>query len=159
MALTGSLCLGPLISLLDAMAEDVEFAHLASPLPLRLLGRQPVFPPPILDPLGDHFLGVRHYNVLEVGCCDPSAVIHGSRGRESTHQSSQCPPSGQARNKRESREPTAPGRFRPRSSHTPSTAFLASGSAKATLRLAHSRSSVLLQQPAGAEKNERGAAA
>lgn len=76
LVLTGSLRLGPLISLLDAMAKDVELARLANPFPLRLLGRLPVFPPPILDPVGDHFLGVRHHNVLEMGCCAAGQLLY-----------------------------------------------------------------------------------
>ena len=57
----------PLLGLGDAVTDDVELAHLASPFPLGLLGSLAVFVPPSLHPVRDDFLDVAHHDVLEMG--------------------------------------------------------------------------------------------
>jgi hypothetical protein len=60
--------LGPLLSLRDTMANDIELVvHFASPFPLRLFGGLPVFAPPCLDPFRDDLLGIAHHDFLEIG--------------------------------------------------------------------------------------------
>lgn len=67
LSLTGSLLLARHLGLSDAMAHDIDLVHIASPFPRCLLGCLAVFLPPGLDPFRDDFLGVGHYNVLEMG--------------------------------------------------------------------------------------------